>query len=834
MTVIAKLYIYLQRTDIQLIIPIFGRGNPGVCFTKNAQKTGLRKCPATTIDYTLNTKPIMERFYKFLLTATGLAGLLLSSCVKDAEVADASVKQTKTFRATTELATRTTLDGEHNVVWSEGDQIVVFGITDASNAIGHQFSLVEGAGTKEGVFSGSVESGYAGYYAIYPHSCYKNVYASGKYQINLNPSAVFTESNFVDGANPMIAYGTENDGFKFHNLCGIVEFRITGAGTITNIEVVSGDRKPLAGLFTADPETYELKPKNTFTDQNVENYQCIYASLAEPIELSQTPRSVYAILPPGTYENLQVRTEDSEGRIIVRTATKPVEVTRSHIVPVSEFSHGSETGWPSMQIFYVEERSNFYQSRIQFHVNSGDGFYYCDLTYADYESLAASGKSDYEILTQNAKKYAGTSAAMSLNTYISPDGKYVILGLAYTTIGEEDYVLSNNPTKLVFSAKQIPFDDTVSADLYGGNVSENDAIFAIKGNPSEASRALATIIPDNNYANYNDLEKKIAATTGMYAVHFSDSATNNGLVSFGNLIPNTKYHLLYTVTDGICWGMFTDIYTRYAPVQEYVFTTEAHTPSAATVTLAEEEVLDYTAKISATISEGHTKLKYICGDFDYEYSADEVAAYGIELSVAAGSTATIDLTNLTEETTYRFFAVAYDENDSYGVVSSLTFTTKAPIPVEDPEYAKFLGTYTMTVGTGSRPDARTVTISELVKGKKFAVKGLINPALVAQFQLDDTVTANFVNGEICIACQTIADSGTIPSQFGSEVTLLLRNEQYTWYNPDYPLRSAYNDGVLTLKGVSDDGMEWRGFNFQVPDAGYLEHWMDAVLTKQND
>lgn len=834
MTVIAKLYIYLQRTDIQLIIPIFGGGNPGVCFTKNAQKTGLRKCPATTIDYTLNTKPIMERFYKFLLTATGLAGLLLSSCVKDAEVADASVKQTKTFRATTELATRTTLDGEHNVVWSEGDQIVVFGITDASNAIGHQFSLVEGAGTKEGVFSGSVESGYAGYYAIYPHSCYKNVYASGKYQINLNPSAVFTESNFVDGANPMIAYGTENDGFKFHNLCGIVEFRITGAGTITNIEVVSGDRKPLAGLFTADPATYELKPKNTFADAEMENYQCIYASLAEPIELSQTPRSVYAILPPGTYENLQVRTEDSEGRIIVRTATKPVEVTRSHIVPVSEFSHGSETGWPSMQIFYVEERSNFYQSRIQFKVNSGDGFYYCDLAYADYESLAASGKSDYEILVQNAKKYAGTSATMNLNTYNSPDGKYVVLGLAYSTIGEEDYVLSNNPTKLVFSAKQIPFDDTISAYISAESINENSARFAIKGNPSDASRALTAIISDDNYANYNDLEKKLSATTGMYAEKFSDSGTSNGVVAFYNLIPNTKYHLLYTVTDGICWGMFSDIYTRYAPVREYVFTTEAHTPSAATVTLAEEEVLDYTAKIAATISAGHTKLKYLCGDSDYEYSADEVAAYGSEVTVAAGSTATIELSNLTEETAYRFFAVAYDENDSYGVVSSLTFTTKTPIPVEDPEYAKFLGTYTMTVGTGSRPDARTVTISELVKGKKFAVKGLINPALVAQFQLDDTVTANFVNGEICIACQTIADSGTIPSQFGSEVTLHLRNEQYTWYTPDVPLRSEYNDGVLTLIGVSDDGMEWRGFNFQVPNAGYLEHWMDAVLTKQND
>lgn len=38
MTVIAKLYIYLQRTDIQLFIPIFGEGNLGVYFAKKMRK----------------------------------------------------------------------------------------------------------------------------------------------------------------------------------------------------------------------------------------------------------------------------------------------------------------------------------------------------------------------------------------------------------------------------------------------------------------------------------------------------------------------------------------------------------------------------------------------------------------------------------------------------------------------------------------------------------------------------------------------------------------------------------------------------------------------------
>ena len=45
MTVIAKLYIYLQRTDIQLIIPIFGGGNLGVYFCKKYAKNGAAEMP---------------------------------------------------------------------------------------------------------------------------------------------------------------------------------------------------------------------------------------------------------------------------------------------------------------------------------------------------------------------------------------------------------------------------------------------------------------------------------------------------------------------------------------------------------------------------------------------------------------------------------------------------------------------------------------------------------------------------------------------------------------------------------------------------------------------
>lgn len=779
----------------------------------------------------------MEKFHKLFLTAACLAGLSLSSCVKDAETVDVAATTTKTFRATTELATRTTLDGDHNVIWSENDRIVVFGITDAQNNSGSVFQLVEGAGTTVGVFSGSIDNRYDGYYALYPYACYASVMVSGNYKIQLKPNAVFTERNFVDEANPMVAYGTENDGFKFHNLCGIVEFQITGSGSIKSIEVISGDNKPLSGMFYADPKTYELEAANSF-GSSVENYQCIYAQLDNPVELSAAPRSIYAVLPPATYENLQIRTIDADGNITVRKATKPIEVTRSHIVPVSEFSHAPVTDMPYVTIYYDEERSNFYQSKIGFEANAfTTGFYYCSMPYADYEKLVAQGQSDFQILAASAGNYTGTSASLTLQTYSYMGSKQVILGLAYMAAEGGKIMDTANVSKLVFTTKQIPFDNTLTPQIEAESLYENLAMFIISGNPLDNYRVLASVLNDYEYNYYNNDEKGIAVTLGFYASQHSDSAnyTYKGMVRFDDLIPNTRYHLLYTVTDGINWGMFSDVFTRYAPIQEYEFTTPAHVPSAATVTLSEPDAADYSAEFKATAGDGVTKIKYICNTYANGYSADEIALYGDELTLGSNESTTIKLYNLLPETTYYIYAVAYDENDSYGVLSSLTFTTLAPIPVDDPEYAKFIGTYTLTLNSGTNPAARTVTVSEDVKGKTFKVKGLMNPSIVAQYGLDDTVDATFNNGEICIAPQEIADSGTIPGSYdGDVVTMQLQSESYYWYNPAVSLRSAYNDGTLTLKTTTSDGIEWDGFRFMVGTRGHIEYYRGMVLTRQND
>ena len=763
----------------------------------------------------------MKKIYKFFSTALCFAGLLLSSCMKDADALDVTVSSVKTLRATTELASRTTLDGDYNVIWSEGDRIVVFGITDADNNEGKIFTLAEGAGTADGMFTGSLDDEYTGYYAMYPYSMFSEIYLSGRYAISLPTGAVFTERNFVKDANPMIAYGTESGGLAFKNLCGIAEFQITGSGTVNTIQVVSGDGQPVSGKFYADPKTLELSPV-----AGDENYTYIYATLESPIELSQTPRSVYAILPSGTYSNLSIRTIDDNGTLTTRTAKNDITVTRSHIVPVSQFTHTEKTV-PYLAMAYLEEHSNFYRSQIQFQTNSAaSGFHYRYLTYDNYEAMVAEGKSDFEILAANSSAVAQTSITMGLSTLGNPDGKHIILGLPFDANGEFD---QTNITKLVFSSKRIPFTDEISVSIYGEpEITENSVRFTILQDSSFGQyKVLYSNLEKNVYDSFTEINLQSNVLLGYSTALTSGQSLRT--VSIGDLLPDYEYVFAFSATDGIMSGGYSDIYTRYANIETYTYRTLPHTPSDATVELAISEIADWNANISATASAGASKIKYYLTYSD-NISADIVARSGTEMDVDASGNV-IELQGLTEETAYYLYAVAYDENGSYGVASSISFTTTPLKPASDAEYDKFIGKYEMTFTIDSNGEtSRDVTIGKGVEGKTFIVKGLISPSIVSRYSLDDTVTARFENGEFCLYCQEIASAGTLAANYGN-VYINLYNGTYLWYNPEIPLRSTYDNGVITPR--AEDENNWNGIYFSAGISGpYLEYFTDFVLTKK--
>ena len=103
--------------------------------------------------------------------------MVFTACSSDDEFENineqkASSLKPMTFTASMEGhgdATRTAIDGL-NINWSTGDKIAIFdGVEDADHNFAREFTLVGGAGSTSGTFTGSAAEGAEVYYALYPN-----------------------------------------------------------------------------------------------------------------------------------------------------------------------------------------------------------------------------------------------------------------------------------------------------------------------------------------------------------------------------------------------------------------------------------------------------------------------------------------------------------------------------------------------------------------------------------------------------------------------------------------------------------------------------------------
>lgn len=273
---------------------------------------------------------------KKVVLLVSVVALFAISCERSPEVADGVTKHRLT--ATTE-SSRTTLGDDEKVLWSDGEQILVLAtMADASVGDIAPYSLVEGAGTTNGVFEGSLASTFDTYSAFYPISMYQQATTAGQI-LFLMPveGIVLTERNFVDGANPMYATGSADEGLEFRNLCGILELPIKGKGRLTSISLQT--TYAISGYFLVQGGSTYM-----YRIEGYDQYGSIEATISPAIELSEsTPRSIYIILPPNIYPTMTIVTTDSDGGSTSLTTDNAINITRSHITPVSAFTHNGSS-----------------------------------------------------------------------------------------------------------------------------------------------------------------------------------------------------------------------------------------------------------------------------------------------------------------------------------------------------------------------------------------------------------------------------------------------------------------------------------------------------------
>ena len=224
---------------------------------------------------------------------------------------------------------RTTLIDEGQggkVIWSEGDTI---------GAVAADGTITECAPTSIDGSSAIFSVPEKTLYAIYPYSS-ATTFTDNKLNHTLVSNITLDGSAkvFGDKQNVMVA---KNMGGKlsFKHLCGYIEVKLKGTGTVKHVALRSNTRKwdAMSGLGTIDLSD-ESNPKFTADAGHKKAFNWLYATCSN-VELSKDKAtSFYFIVPPRTYENLSICVQTDKGSYAI-SSNNAIVVNRAKIRPIA-------------------------------------------------------------------------------------------------------------------------------------------------------------------------------------------------------------------------------------------------------------------------------------------------------------------------------------------------------------------------------------------------------------------------------------------------------------------------------------------------------------------
>lgn len=232
--------------------------------------------------------------------------------------------------------TRTYLSGSE-VYWSSGDQIAVF----YKNTLRKRFDVTpESIDSKNATFlldEGYVQMGSnvkvshnVAYYPFCDVICAS--YGSSYTLSNLILPSIqpYVEESVGLGAFPMVAVtaNTDDVNFRFKNLCGVMQFQLTGCGFVKSVSV-KGNREEILAGPAAVTAGYGKEPSISMSAEGAK--EVILDCGESGVELNETtPVSFFISLPPVQFEGgFTITVTDTWGGSKEYSTTKKNPVGRS-------------------------------------------------------------------------------------------------------------------------------------------------------------------------------------------------------------------------------------------------------------------------------------------------------------------------------------------------------------------------------------------------------------------------------------------------------------------------------------------------------------------------
>ena len=259
-----------------------------------------------------------------------------AACQKN-EIAEAS-RDGQVLYATIEdwSSTRTVMDEDNNIRWSEGDQIVGF----LNSTLGLKYQVTASSVGQTSASFDEVSSGglNAGTYldhiiAYYPYSSAVKVAKSGAdyaLEVVLPSEQTYAHESFGNGSFPMVAV-SETNNITFRNVCGGMKLQLKGTAKIASIKVKGKNNEKLSGKASVTAYTDGSKPSIVMADDASTS---AVLNCGSGVQLNEDNATDFIIsLPPTVFtKGFTITVTDINGGIQIIETSKSNTVLRSSLL----------------------------------------------------------------------------------------------------------------------------------------------------------------------------------------------------------------------------------------------------------------------------------------------------------------------------------------------------------------------------------------------------------------------------------------------------------------------------------------------------------------------
>ncbi len=272
---------------------------------------------------------------------------MFAACSTDDTQDITVVKAPDTITISFEQDTRAQLNDQIQSVWTAEDRVSVFYFDDANCC----YRFTGQTGDRTGTFERETEkvpnSANNKTVVVYPYSEYTSIMPSTSTVTTKFPTTqTYLKDSYGVGSSIMLYVGTGNS-FSLRNLCGWLELKFTGSGTVKKIEVRGNNGEQFADRISFNYDTFASLVSGTggdFGDLEIGGSlsfdEAMTLDCGEGVALDAEQKiSFYIALLPTTFEKgITATVTFDNGSVVEKTASGAFSIDRNTITPFSTIS----------------------------------------------------------------------------------------------------------------------------------------------------------------------------------------------------------------------------------------------------------------------------------------------------------------------------------------------------------------------------------------------------------------------------------------------------------------------------------------------------------------